>query len=73
MAPTTGRPANKTRLVHTSFKIAVNTGLETGFCFMVVNKGCYDYYVSQSSNNKNRLPIIICKFLGFSQFYWIPN
>ena len=35
----------------TKFKMAVRTGLET----MVVNKGCYGYYIIQSSKCKNRL------------------
>ena len=39
----------------TSFKIAVKTGLETKFCFNVVNKGCYGYYVIVSSNNKKEI------------------
>ena len=38
----------------TGFNIVVRTGLETGFCFvvdnkgMVANKGCYGYYVNNN-------------------------
>ena len=35
----------------TGFKIAVKNGLENRVTiFMVVNKGCYGYYIIQSSN-----------------------
>ena len=37
---------------------------------MVVNKGCYGYYVIQSSNNKNFKPVTKSHVILYSSFYW---